>query len=297
MRQVNDQLESQLRNSARQSPEKTVAVVVPLSNRPTLMPSEETSLRHLQHYLGRYDKYMLAPRASKWSHPDFETIRFDDCYFGSGQAITRLMLSRVFYETFSDYKYILIYHLDALVFSDQLLEWCAQGYDYIGPPWLKCKDSPEAGFSVVGNGGFSLRRVSSFLRVMDSQKPEIEPREYWRKYFADRPWYIRIMNWPRWLLKHLRMFNNVRHELAKAGLNAAFGEDHFWAFRATHFDPDFSIAPADVALRFAFQHAPRYCFALNHYQLPFGCHAWPRFEKDFWEPFLLKETRPSEPWP
>ena len=41
------------------------------------------------------------------------------------------------------------------------------------------------------------------------------------------------------------------------------------------------------ALEFSFELAPRYCFMMNGRRLPFGCHAWFRYDREFWEPFLL----------
>ncbi len=68
------------------------------------------------------------------------------------------MLSPTFYDAFQAYRYVLIYQLDALVFSDRLTEWCEMDWDYVGAPWLKCADSPWVGASRVGNGGFSQPR-------------------------------------------------------------------------------------------------------------------------------------------
>lgn len=44
------------------------------------------------------------------------------------------MLEADFYRRFGKYKYMLIYQLDAFVFSDKLLDFCEMGYDYIGAP-------------------------------------------------------------------------------------------------------------------------------------------------------------------
>jgi hypothetical protein len=27
---------------------------------------------------------------------------------------------------------------------------------------------------------------------------------------------------------------------------------------------------------------------MNNHRLPFGCHAWPRYDRMFWEPYLVK---------
>ena len=104
----------------------SVAVVVPAYNRAQFTPDEEISFRHLEHVLGRYDKFLAVPRSLEIERPGYQIQRFDDGYFGSAIANGKLMLSPAFYESFRKYRYILIYQLDALVFSDQLLEWCRQ---------------------------------------------------------------------------------------------------------------------------------------------------------------------------
>lgn len=268
--------------------QKLVAVVVPLSNRSELIPEEQISLRHLEHFLGKYDKYFVIPKNLQVSRPGFGIKRFDKKFFGSLSAHTKLMLSPLFYKAFIGYKFILIYHLDSLVFSDQLIQWCGMDFDFIGPPWIKHEDAPYAGNSgyegKVGNGGFSLKKIESFLKVFYSRKYCIEPKEYWDKFYSSKPKYIQYLNFPRKILKRLKICNNARWEMSRYGKN----EEHFLANRATHCYPQFKIAPVNVALRFGFECVPRYCFELNKNALPFGCHAWPYYNRDFWESFLLK---------
>ena len=136
---------------------KQVAILVALSHRNYLTETEQISLKHLRHYLGEYDKYILIPQELDFSLPGFDTVRFDDKYFGSAEAHRDLLFSLEYYEAFSDYKFILSHHLDVLVFSDELKEWCNMNYDFIAPPWIKHKDAPYYGNSdyegKVGNGG------------------------------------------------------------------------------------------------------------------------------------------------
>lgn len=263
---------------------KIVAIIVPLSTRTELTEDEKISLRHLEHFLGEYDKYLVMSQSLRFDYPGFRIKRFSDRFFGTPEAYSKLMLSRKLYESFSEYKYILVYHTDALVFSNQLLEWCQTDLDYIGAPWLKCRERPEMGFSEVGNGGFSLRKVSSFLKVLDSREYAIDPRDHWEKYYARKPKIVQYLNLPRKYLKHLRIFNGVKWEVRRTKRN----EDRFWATRAKRFYADFTIAPVELALRFAFERAPRFCFERNNCTLPFGCHAWNRYDREFWEPYLLK---------
>ena len=47
-----------------------------------------------------------------------------------------LMVAPAFYKAFADFRFVLIYQLDCLVFVSKLLYRCAMDYDYIGAPWL-----------------------------------------------------------------------------------------------------------------------------------------------------------------
>lgn len=49
---------------------------------------------------------------------------------------------------------------------------------------------------------------------------------------------------------------------------------------------NFKVAPVDVALCFSFETDVRSCFEANNNHLPFGCHAWPRYNLDFWKKYI-----------
>lgn len=268
---------------------KRVAIMVPLSNRAELTADEQISLRHLRHFLGHFDKYAIAPPGLEVDLPDFTILRFDARYFGSAQNHKRLLFSPHLYEAFRGYEFLLTYHLDALVFSDQLLAWCDRGFDFIGPPWIKHPDAPYAGMTQiegrVGNGGFSLKNVSSFLNVLRSPRRAVEPQVYWRQAQAQSH-NLRALakGVSEYLLLHFSRYNNAQWEVARWRKN----EELFWDRRARHYYPPFRIATAEEALPFGFEAVPEYCFELNGRRLPFGCHAWPKFGRAFWESYLLK---------
>ncbi|MFR9592423.1 MAG: DUF5672 family protein, partial [Rikenellaceae bacterium] len=72
----------------------------------------------------------------------YNIVRISDEWLGRKNGIAgynRMMLSEEFYSIFSDYEYMLVCQTDAVVFRDELLEWCDKGYDYIGAPWPKKK--------------------------------------------------------------------------------------------------------------------------------------------------------------
>ena len=71
------------------------------------------------------------------------------------------------------------------------------------------------------------------------------------------------------------MFNGARWQMRRWQRN----EDYFWSDEAVHFYPEFKVASFEDGLRFAFEVAPRLCLELNGGKLPFGCHAWPRYDR------------------
>lgn len=272
---------------SKREPFDVVAVIIP-TYKERLSPEEEVSFRHLKHWLGEYDKYLVIPEGLKINIEDFSVIQFGTYFFTSIASYSKLLLSTHFYESFSKYKYILIYQLDCLVFSNQLLKWCEAGYDYIGAPWFKSKENPSKGFSRVGNGGLSLRKVESFLRVIDSKRYLEEPISYWRNIFSTPLDDIQSLTLPKRYIKKVRVLRDIRRGVKWYTDHYTLNEDHFWSDRAKLFYPDFKIAPVDVALRFSFERFPRYCYEQNNHQLPFGCHAWAKWDREFWEPYLLK---------
>ncbi len=262
----------------------SVAIVVPAPPAGRGIGADErVSLAHLEHFLGDYDRFLIVPPSDRTELDGFRMQRYDQRYFGSIKAHNQLLMSREFYRRFSAYEFILIYHLDALVFADELPEWCAAGFDYIGAPWAASPQDPTAGFAGVGNGGFSLRRVSAALRVLSSRKHRVDPAEYWARRHGHGNLLYRMSRLPHRVAYHSVYINGVARDVATYRDN----EDKFWSKRGPHYDPSFRVPPPEVALRFAFETHPAYSYELNGRRLPFGCHAWGRYDRAFWEPFLL----------
>lgn len=63
-------------------------------------------------------------------------------------------------------------------------------------------------------------------------------------------------------------------------------EDMFFSYAE---DQMFKVAPIEIALRFSFETQVRKCFDLNEKNLPFGCHAWERYDIDFWRPIIEQD--------
>jgi len=261
---------------------KTAAIAIPVY-REKLTADEEISFRQLRHFLSAYDIYFVAPEGLRVPDKNIPVKFFDKKYFTGLGSYSQLLISPKFYQEFQEYQYVLVYQLDALVFSDRLLEWCEKGYDYIGAPWLAGALPPnDPRGNAVGNGGFSLRKVSSFLKTLENYK-------YSRSVFSGLADAGRVLI-ERW--KYLSFKQWINAFRWKFFMVPIFGhilvEDYFWSFEAKRHNPDFNIAPVSEALRFAFENNPSYCFGQNHHELPFGCHAWPKYDRKFWEQHLLK---------
>lgn len=226
-----------------------VIIVVPVyKNEFSLL--EEISLRQAMSVLADYPIAFILPEKLRGFFEDkgFILEYFLNCRLESRFAYSKLLLDIEFYQRFTKYDFMLLYQLDAFVFSDKLKEFCSMNYDYIGAPmpyscWrdIKCN---------VGNGGFSLRKISSCLRVL-SQK-------------------------------------NLICEMS--GLQDAFAkaEDKFFGYCGANDAIDFTVPKVAVAESFAVEYNVAHSWQrISLENLPFGCHAWskPQYFR-FWKPYI-----------
>ena len=263
----------------------SVAVVIPIY-KVKLTDYELVSLTQCLLVLGKHKIYLAAPHTLDISFyrefsPTLHCRTFDSTYFSDIQGYNRLMLSEQFYGAFTDVEYILIYQLDAFVFRDELADWCRQGYDYIGAPWLQNRDfrgwrdqlsfrirqrtatlldlkkadgiTPREIISLngVGNGGLSLRRIPAMLRCL---------RRFRRK---------------------IDEYERVHHY--------QYNEDVFWGIEVNRYWPWLRIPTYRKALHFSIEFYPHW--AIEHYnqgQLPFGCHAWDIHETAYWRAIFAR---------
>ena len=113
-----------------------VAVVIP-AYKEQFSELELISLEQEQKVLGQYPLIFIAPEGRKLpALPEgSQVLRFPAAFFEGVAGYNQLMLQPAFYQAFFGYDYMLLYQLDAFVFSDQLAHFCGLGYDYIGAPW------------------------------------------------------------------------------------------------------------------------------------------------------------------
>jgi Protein of unknown function (DUF5672) len=136
-----------------------------------------------------------------------------------------------------------------------LLEQCVLGcFDWTSLDQLACRlglEDRRLTEEKVGNGGFSVRRVRSFLRVLESRRYFVEPAEYWHKFAARYGLLTRLVNTPRRYLKKLIFLNDV-HWHVRMALQSGVHEDRFWAEYAHPLRPGLphSASRCRDALRF-----------------------------------------------
>jgi hypothetical protein len=268
-------------------------IVVPVY-RTTLTSDEEISLASIRSHLSGYRISFAAPESLDLSgiQRDEESAeRFPDEFFSGIDGYNRLLKSSLFYSRFESYEYILIAQLDCLIFSSNLEEWVSQGWDYLAAPWFKgFSEDHAAGLWRVGNGGLSLRKVSSALKILKQEIPAGSVYPRWGHYAWKPPMesmelglYEKVSGLHR--INPFARYHSVEEELR----NFLYNEDVFWAIEAPKFDPLFRIPGAEEALPFAFEVSPRWSYEYHGRKLPFGCHAWGRYDRGFWEDVTPKE--------
>jgi hypothetical protein len=280
---------------------RSVAIVIPMY-KATLSSAEELSLQSLRHHLSGYPVVLVVPAGLDVTLDGFSTLKFPASYFTGRHAYSALLVSRQFYEALQKYEFILIYQLDCLVFSNQLTEWCDRGFDYIGAPWVHPNEAGQLEFTGVGNGGFSLRRVQACLEVLAMR----DRQRRWSDGLGIASVFAGKL--ARSIGRGVRavfradtegFFKRSRRAVtfaAHVAIPEYQNEDLFWA-RASTLLPTFSIPGPEIAVSFAFEMEPRFCFEFNRRALPFGCHQWQAYDRAFWEPLLPIATGGSRGYP
>ncbi len=264
----------------------SVAILI-ISHKAALSDYEKHSLIQCQKILGHYPIFYICPKGlDVREYPVISpSVSFDfiPAYWQKTYTRFRKLKTRPFlYDRFKEYDYILFYEPDAFVFRDELSYWMSAGYDHIGAPWQKgtTHATPDAPLIGVGNGGFCLRRVAACRKALRSFGYLKRPRTMFLKWL-DLPWWRKILRIPG-LLLDLTLRNNTYYLLSHYRLS----EDRFWGEYVSGAHAWFQVPDAWKALQFSFETNPSVMYALNNNNLPFGCHAWWRYDLDFWRPFI-----------
>jgi len=256
---------------------ETVVVLV-FAHKPRPDELELAALEQCHRVLGRHPLRLVCPAgldvsAYAAAAPGMVVDFIPPWWLSNLRAYNRLKVLPWLYRRYARFEFLLTHELDAFVFRDELLDWCRQGWDYVGAPWFegfaRCtvESAPLAG----GNSGFSLRRVDSALRVCRTLRYQRPVREVFADWWTGR--------FPlRKTLNDLTRGNNFF-----GPLNDWFGnEDLFWSRLVPGRFSWFRVAPYEVARRFSFESNPRRLHEECGGRLPFGCHKWMENDPGFW---------------
>lgn len=236
---------------------KDIVIVVPIY-KAQLNITEQRSLEQLYRVLKDYNIVFVAPKRMRdyCNRQRYSVVYYDDRFFKSTATYSELLVSDAFYSKFAEYEYMLIYQLDAYVFKDELLDFCELDYDYIGAPVPRTLGKWGLVKARVGNGGLSLRKISS-VRRMIANIADICEESGFRELF----------------------YNN---------------EDLFFGYCGARPNIDFSVPEIKTAIKFAVDEDVCHIFQrLNNglSDLPFGCHGWSRkIVYNVWSKFIAEEN-------
>ncbi len=252
---------------------KSCVVVFPLYKSPD--PLELLFLENGIRLTNGFKQVIVAPEgllidSSFGMLEELEVKRFSRHYFEGLSGYNQLLLSRGFYTTFALFDYILIHQADVFLFKNELASWCEKNYDYIGAPWFR-PDKLNRGFlfkllqqvklafkknkvyanrhNKVGNGGLSLRKVRTALKVLEIVQPLL-----------------------------IKQYTHTE--------GPEFNEDIFWSLVAPTLLPSYTVPEMREAMQFAVEFEPAKAYEILNQNLPFGCHAPLKHDVEFWKKFI-----------
>lgn len=271
---------------------RDICIVIPIYKE-FLTDFEIKSVDQCIKILSDYSIHFICPKGLnvtfyKVKFPEINNYRFfDENYFKDLSGYNRLMLSDGFYKIFTQYSYMLVYQTDCYVFRDELLDWSLRGYDYIGGVWFDSfVGDPNLGAKLwyAGNGGLSLRKIKTMIRLLSSRK-----RLKNLKQLIVEKKDIYVINKFKFLkelfllpLNFIGYKNNFNYQVKRFDGN----EDVYFMEINSEYNV-LKIPKVDEVLSFSWDRHPAFLYEkLN--KLPFACHAWYREDtpyeenKTFW---------------
>jgi len=251
-----------------------VAVTIPIYNE-FIGDTELLSLTRCLNILSNYPIIFFAPQSLNVHHyknlcsekVNFRVERFDDEYFKGIAGYNKLMLSTHFYKRFLNYKFILIYQPDAFVFKDDLLYWCNQNYDFIGAPHVTYNN-------LAGEMQFlkSYKKLLAFLKKVFNVDHKVS----------------NVGNGGLSLRK-TRSFYLLLKVLKNKASQWRLNEDAFFKYWGNLFYPFFKLPTDEKALQFSIETSPKESLEKLNNSLPFGCHAFEKYDWETWKPYILNK--------
>lgn len=217
-----------------------------------------------------------------------------DQWLLSVASYNRMMLSPWFYQLFLQWDYILVFQLDAWILKAGLDAWLAKRLTYIGAPWYVPKGKQLVGPAYgVGNGGLSLRNVKEMLHILTSPRfvlapvysvSEIAGRSLLFSHYSRHCLWV----WPFvFMIRMIRFlpeliffpmgFRNCLRYYANSGLH----EDIVLGLMAPRVFNWMRMPSVSEAAHFSVETYPKETMKKFSVSRPFGCHAWEKYDRQF----------------
>jgi hypothetical protein len=236
-----------------------VAVLIPVY-KPIPELTEQASIRQVSRILKNHPFVFVCPEGLDMQPyknlvPTANIIRFKKKFFDGIKGYNKLLLSPFFYRRFKRFNFIFIYQPDAWVFRDELNYWCQQSYDYIGAPWMKVPPAMKDRFNLNFNEKLYHKVGNGGLTLR-----KVRSHFFATLFFSPLIWFYNL------------------------------NEDVFFSIIVPFFYRGFSRPDWKKALHFAFELEPRESFEITGKKLPFGCHAWKKYDPEFWADYINEDS-------
>ena len=234
----------------------TCAVIIPIY-KPHLSADEIFSVKKSLLNLTDHAVFWVAPASLDITYYQKSfgvqrVERFDDHYFANIIGYNRLLVSTLFYERFANYEFALICQPDAVVLKPELHLWLEKPYDYIGAPWPK---------------GYAL--------TIHTKHIPMEGGVTCKAFVGNGGLSLRRN---KACIDLIREFDDVSANWHTYG----HAEDLFFAFVGS-LSVNFLMPNIMTAATFSHDIDPQYLQDLTNHALPFGVHAWEKYDRVFWE--------------
>jgi glycosyltransferase involved in cell wall biosynthesis len=261
-------------------------VIIP-THKDTMTPEEERSFRNTLDILGNWDIALVIPEGvssdcyreiSSKEKLQFNIITGRSGWMGSVERYNDMGLSPEFYRLFKGYKYVLICHLDAWVFRDELQMWIDKGYDYIGAPWFLLRGESYVPLERLmcpqgGNGGFSLRKVDKMIEITSNPMNSFNLILFFKGVF------FLIKNKKFKFLKiFIRICREFLHDPDSFRKKYNVYEDVMFCIFYSLVNKRFRVAPAREEMYFATEvYSEEILKTKLKWQLPFAIHGYEKY--------------------
>jgi hypothetical protein len=99
------------------------------------------------------------------------------------KTYSQLLATKSLIYDYIDTEYFIVFQTDSMILksnSHLINEYINSDIDYVGAPWLICNYPPTQNRNFIGNGGFSLRRTSKMLEIIEKYQ--------WNEHSRDWEW-------------------------------------------------------------------------------------------------------------